>query len=190
MSKYFKKKDLFKKQKSNFLKKPIKMKKRNFKIKFKKFNFIQPNYKFALIINKATVFMFYNKFFFFFTPKVKRYFFLKKCFKYLFKAQTHISKYFFFKIKFFGKTFKWIFTRKKIKFKVQKAHKTFIIFKNWKFKKKKKFKFKIRYFLKKDFLNMKNNLKKIKPINIFTKKGLKLLKYIRYKKKGKISTYM
>lgn len=99
-------------------------------------------------------------------------------------------RYFFIKVRFYGKSFRWIFTKKKIKFKVQKAHKTYILFKHLRFSRKKKLKLKLRIFRVNDKTNMILNIKKIKYINLFTKKGLRVLKTKLYKKKGKISGYM
>lgn len=110
---------------------------------------------------------------------IKKYFWLISCFK-----------YFFLKLRFYGKTFKWIFSKKKIKFRVQKPHRSIILFKNLKFKKKKKLKFKLRIFNLRDKKAFINCIKQIKYINIFTKKGMRILKMPLNKKKGKVSGYM
>lgn len=138
---------------------------------------------------------------FFFFKKTSRFFmaapldwgsifFLKTPLRHRFKKTLHAFRYLFFKVKFFGKSFRWIFTKKKIKFKVQKAHKTYVLFKFLRFSKKKKFKFKVRayYFFEK--LKMNNFVKEVKYSNLFTRKGLRVLKTKFFKKKGKVSGYM
>lgn len=120
----------------------------------------------------------------------KNNFFLKKLYFNLFYEYINIFKYLFVKIKFYGKTFKWLFFKKRLKFKVQKAHKVLILFKYLQFKKKKKLKIKIRLYNFYDKYKLISILKKIKYINIFTKKGLRVLKTLFKKKRGKISSYV
>lgn len=133
----------------------------------------------------------YNKYFYFANPLLYPLSFtLKHSFKFKYKPFIGIFRYFFIKIRFYGKTFRWIFTKKKIKFKVQKAHKTYILFKHLRFSRKKKLKLKLRIFLLNDKTNMILCLKKIKYVNLFTKKGLRVLRTKLFKKKGKVSGYM
>lgn len=106
------------------------------------------------------------------------------------KEVFSVFRYFFLKVQFFGKTFRWVFYKNKIKFRVQRAHKVFLLVRSLRFKKKKKLKFKLRIFNKLDFCALISILKKIKYINIFTKKGLRVLKTRLKKKRGKISGYM
>lgn len=137
----------------------------------------------------------------FFLKKTKRFFasspldwspvfFLKTPLRHRFKKTLHAFRYLFFKVKFFGKSFRWIFTKKKIKFKIQKAHKTYVLFSHLRFTRKKKFKFKVRSYFIFDKKKMDNHVKKIKYSNLFTKKGLRVLKTKFFKKKGKVSGYM
>lgn len=139
------------------------------------------------------IFFYYtlNRYFYFSNPvSCSRAFVLGHSFIFKYKPFLAIFRYFFIKVRFYGKSFRWIFTKKKIKFKVQKAHKTYILFKYLKFARKKKLKLKLRIYRLNDKMNMILNIKKIKYINLFTKKGLRVLKTKLYKKKGKVSGYM
>lgn len=101
------------------------------------------------------------------------------------------DNYFFEKIKFTGKGYRIAFRKKKkiIKFYFGHSHDTIMFFRSILIKKPHKYK----------FLILKNSLKKIqalnklilsiKPINIYTNRGLRNSRQILAKRKGKKSTY-
>ena len=187
---------MFKKYSRFYLKKYNKInKKRNKKVydyySLENFKFYI-NFKHYIIKNKKTIYnLIYNKYFFYKLPNNNSKGFLNKLFfKKRFSSILSMFKYFFIKIKFYGKSFRWIFSKKKIRFKVLKSHYTYILIKHFRFKKKKKFKIKIKTFLVSDKKYYIDKLKYIKMIDVYTKKGLRVLKTVLPKKRGKISTYM
>lgn len=102
------------------------------------------------------------------------------------------SIYFFSKIKFKGKGFRIKFFKKikLIKFYFGRSHKTFILLKNLKKKKINKYKFILFHLKKKKLINTNKLIINIKPLNIYTLRGLKLSRQIIYKRKGKKGTYI
>lgn len=107
-----------------------------------------------------------------------------------FKIIFLMQRYIYLKMRFYGKTFKWLFYYRKVRFKVQKAHRSYLLFKNLIIKRKKKLKLKFRLLRLKDKTKFLISLNNIKPINIFTKRGFRVLKSKLFKKQGKISTYV
>lgn len=100
--------------------------------------------------------------------------------------------YFFSKIKFKGKGFRIKFFKKikLIKFYFGKSHKTFVFLKNIFKKKINKYKFLLYSLNKKRVLTSSKIITGIKPINIYTLRGLRNSKQIIYKRKGKKGTYI
>lgn len=172
------------------VKNPFKKKKLFF---FIKKNFHTTGFKKLIIKTQNNKLFSYNwnkRFYFKFWHENNLSYLCKTNFKKKYYCFLSIYKYFYIKLKFYGKTFRWIFSKKKIRFKVQKAHKTYVLFKYLKFKKKRKFKFKLRIYWITDKKKLINIIKKIKYVNLFTKKGLRILKTKLFKKKGKVSGYM
>lgn len=100
--------------------------------------------------------------------------------------------YFFIKIKFKGKGFKIKFNKKLklIKFFFGRSHKTFFKFKKIKFKKITKYKFLLKS-LNLSRLNKKaSNITYIKPVNLYTLRGIRVSRQFISKRKGKKSSYM
>lgn len=100
--------------------------------------------------------------------------------------------FFFKKIKFKGKGFRMRFFKKNkfVKFFFGKSHKTFIFFKKIIMKKINKYKF-ILKSINKNKLNINSKyVTNIKPINLYTLRGLRLSKQIIFKRKGKKGTYI
>lgn len=93
-------------------------------------------------------------------------------------------------INFVGKTYKILNKKKIMNMKFNRSHITYIFF-NQNFIKKKisKQKYKYKFFCTKNIKKLKNILNTVRKLNIFTLRGIKLSKSIKYKKKGKISTY-
>lgn len=108
----------------------------------------------------------------------------------LFRKELQSFFYVYLKLRFYGKTFKWLFFKRKLRFKVQKAHRSYILFKSMLIKRKKKLKLKFRLLSLKDKKRFWLCIKEIKPVNLFTKKGFRILKTVLRKKQGKISTYV
>jgi ribosomal protein L6P/L9E len=100
--------------------------------------------------------------------------------------------YFFIKIKFKGKGFKIKFNKKLklIKFFFGRSHMTFYKLKKIKLKKVNKYKFVLKSFslsrLKKDA----SNITYIKPVNVYTLRGIRVSRQHISKRKGKKSSYV
>lgn len=101
----------------------------------------------------------------------------------LFSFLNQFYKYKYFKVRFVGKGYK-IKKKKKIFFLLfNRSHRTRIWWRHIFFKKFKKYKM---YLKGTYFCNaLSHNLLKIRKINIFTKKGLRLTRQKKFKKKGK-----
>lgn len=100
--------------------------------------------------------------------------------------------YFFIKIKFKGKGFKIKFNKKLklIKFYFGRSHITFYKLKKIKLKKITKYKFMLKS-LNLSKLNMKaSNITYIKPVNLYTLRGIRTSRQTIRKRKGKKSSYM
>lgn len=110
----------------------------------------------------------------------------------LYKFFKSFNSFFFNKIKFKGKGFRIKFYKKikLVKFFFGKSHKTFYLFKNIKIKKINKYKFIILSLNKKKVNDISNNITKIKNINVYTLRGLRLSRQIINKRKGKKGTYI
>lgn len=113
-------------------------------------------------------------------------------FKQINKFLKTFEVYFFIKIKFKGKGFKIKFNKKLkiIKFYFGRSHMTFFKLKKIKLKKITKYKFILKNL---NFTKLKTNaskITKIKPINVYTLRGIRLAKQIIRKRKGKKSSYI
>jgi ribosomal protein L6P/L9E len=113
-------------------------------------------------------------------------------FKQINKFLKTFEFYFFIKIKFKGKGFKIKFNKKikLIKFYFGKSHITFFKLKRIKLKKITKYKFIIKNL---NFMKLKTNamrITKIKPMNVYTLRGIRLSKQTIKKRKGKKSSYI
>lgn len=168
----------------------FKLKKNYFKLQKKYISFFF--FDDSVILKNKTInfFYFWNNYLFQKYPNIQFHFFFNKFFKIKYLNILAPFRYFFLKLKFYGKTFKWVFNKKKIKFRIQKPHRSQILFKYLKFKKKRKLKFKLRILCNNDKKTFINLIKQIKYLNIFTKKGMRVLKTVYNKKKGKVSGYM
>lgn len=97
---------------------------------------------------------------------------------------------FFKKFSFVGKTYRFLKKKKKLRFIFNRAHRTIIYFNNFfKIRKKKKTKCKFWFFFFNDLGFFIGFLKKIRRVNIFTKRGIKINRLPFLKKKGKKSAY-
>lgn len=113
-------------------------------------------------------------------------------FKQMNKFFKTFELYFFIKIKFKGKGFKIKFNKKLkiIKFYFGKSHMTFFKLKRIKLKKITKYKFILKNL---NFVKLKTNatkITKIKPVNVYTLRGIRLSKQTIKKRKGKKSSYI
>lgn len=102
------------------------------------------------------------------------------------------ESYFFLKIKFKGKGFKIKFNKKLklIKFFFGRSHITFFKLKKIKLKKITKYKFLLKSI---NFNNLNKKSKEmtyIKPVNVYTLRGIRLSKQFIQKRKGKKSSYI
>ena len=103
-----------------------------------------------------------------------------------------VDCYFFLKIKFKGKGYKIKFFKKKkiMKFYFGRSHLTYVRYKRIILKKNLKYKFVLKSnnleFLKK----AGSTTLSVKPINIFTLRGLRIGRSIIYKRKGKKGSYI
>lgn len=115
--------------------------------------------------------------------------FEKKFFKKFLKS---LDSYFFLKIKFKGKGYKIKYKKKKklMKFFFNRSHKTLIKYKKIILKKNMKYKF----ILKSPNIEYLNNVAKIvtnvRPLNIFTNRGLRKSRFCVGKRKGKKGSYI
>jgi len=90
---------------------------------------------------------------------------------------------------FVGKTYKFYKKKFKVRYSFNRAYKTSLFFiKLIKIFKKKK-KYKIFFFFNTDFFFYVQVLKKIRKLNVFTRRGIKTSKLFVFKKKGKVSAY-
>lgn len=113
-------------------------------------------------------------------------------FKQINKFLKTFEFYFFIKIKFKGKGFKIKFNKKikLIKFYFGRSHITFFKLKKIKLKKITKYKFILKNL---NLSKLKTNsikITKIKPVNVYTLRGIRLSKQIIRKRKGKKSSYI
>ncbi len=127
----------------------------------------------------------------FFLNNIQRYTNLKieNKINFFFKS---LNSYFYSKIKFKGKGFRIKFFKKikLIKFFFGKSHKTFLYLKKVNKKKINKYKF-IIYNLNYKKLNLISKLIcKIKKLNFYTLRGLRISRQIIHKRKGKKGTYI
>jgi len=109
-----------------------------------------------------------------------------------YKFLEKLNIYYFLKIKFKGKGYKIGFYKKKkiINFYFGKSHKSIFIFNNIKIKKLSKYKF---ILLKNNFNLLKKisyKIIKIKKINEYTNRGLRLSRQIIIKRKGKKGSFV
>lgn len=102
------------------------------------------------------------------------------------------DNYFFKKIKFKGKGFRMRFLKKNklVKFFFGRSHKTFIIFKKIILKKISKYKFILKSINPKKLSDNSSLVTKIKPLNVYTLRGLRFSRQTIFKRKGKKGTYI
>jgi len=100
--------------------------------------------------------------------------------------------YFFSKIKFKGKGFRIRFLKKNklVKFFFGRSHKTFIFFKKIFLKKISKYKFILKSINKSKISVNSEMTRGIKPLNVYTLRGLRISRQIIFKRKGKKGTYI
>lgn len=100
--------------------------------------------------------------------------------------------YFFIKIKFKGKGFKIKFNKKLklIKFFFGRSHITYYKLKKIKLKKINKYKFLLKSFNLSKLKKTASNITFIKPMNLYTLRGIRLSRQYIYKRKGKKSSYI
>lgn len=112
--------------------------------------------------------------------------------KFLFKFLKSWDLYFFNKIKFKGKGFRMRFLKKNkfVKFFFGRSHKTFIWFKKIMMKKINKYKFVLKGLNKNNVIWNSNLVTKIKPLNMYTLRGLRKTRQTIFKRKGKKGTYI
>ncbi len=172
-----------------------------------KLNICLYNYNLLLINKNNTYIYIYNKIFYF-TIITKFYVFVEENSNAIIienfdsKKKKELEKkiietfiktwnvYFFQKIKFTGKGYKIKKKKKSIKFFFGRSHLTTIFFK--KISIRRLTKYKLFFFTKKyETIKFINSLiKKIRKINIYTKRGLRFSRQKIYKKTGKKSSYM
>lgn len=101
------------------------------------------------------------------------------------------DSYFFEKIKFKGKGYRIAFQKKKkiMTFYFGHSHDTIFIFRWVLIKKPHKYKFIIINNNLQKLKQLNKNILKIKPLNIYTKRGLRNFRQVIYKRKGKKSSY-
>ena len=102
-----------------------------------------------------------------------------------------LNYYFFTKIKFTGKGYRMAFRKKKkiINFYFGHSHNTIIMFRSIILKKPHKYKFLVFSNSKKKLIFLNKMILNIKPINIFTKRGLRNSRQIIFKRTGKKAGY-
>lgn len=101
------------------------------------------------------------------------------------------DSYFFEKIKFKGKGYRIAFKKKKkmMTFYFGHSHDTIFIFRWVLVKKPHKYKFIILNNNVKTLKILNRQILKIKPLNVYTKRGLRNFRQVIYKRKGKKSSY-
>ena len=123
-----------------------------------------------------------------YAPAVNNYkFYLKLLSNFLFSWNF----YFFKKIKFTGKGYRITFRKKKktIIFYFGHSHDTTILFRSVFIKKPHKYKFVIFKNSIKKINKLANMIVKIKPMNFYTKRGIRNSRQIIFKRKGKKNAY-
>lgn len=102
------------------------------------------------------------------------------------------ENYFFIKIKFKGKGFKIKFNKKLklIKFYFGRSHLTFFKLKKVKLKKITKYKFLLKSLNFEKLKTKSNKITCIKPVNVYTLRGIRLSRQFISKRKGKKSSYI
>lgn len=102
------------------------------------------------------------------------------------------ENYFFLKIKFKGKGFKIKFNKKLklIKFYFGKSHITFFKLKTLKLKKITKYKFLLKNLNFNKLKKKASEMTYIKPVNVYTLRGIRLSRQFISKRKGKKSSYI
>lgn len=111
------------------------------------------------------------------------------------RANTFLKtfeSYFFVKIKFKGKGFKIKFNKKLklIKFYFGRSHMTFFKLNKIKLKKVTKYKFVLKGLNFSKLKRKSSEITWIKPVNVYTLRGIRLSKQIIRKRKGKKSSYI
>lgn len=103
-----------------------------------------------------------------------------------------LNIYFFFKIKFKGKGYRIRFYKKNkiVKFYFGKSHITFFFFKKLILKKISKYKFILKSPNQFNLKNTALKISRIKPINVYTLRGLRIARQKIFKRKGKKGSYI
>lgn len=145
------------------------------------------SYKFGVFniyLNSFLCFLFKFKFFVFKINITSTFFLLNN-------LKTIFSFFFVKRRRFFfvGKTYKFYKKKSKIRYYFNRSHKTILYFFKLISILKKKKKYKIFFFSSADFFFYINFIKRIRKLNIFTRRGIKTSKLFLFKKKGKISSY-
>lgn len=145
------------------------------------------SYKFGsfnIYLNKFLCFLFRFKFFVF-KINITSTFFLLNNLKAIFTLFFVKRRRFFF----VGKSYKFYKKKSKIRYYFNRSHKTILYFFKLITILKKKKKYKIFFFSSLDFFFYINYIKRIRKLNVFTRRGIKTSKLFLFKKKGKISSY-
>jgi ribosomal protein L6P/L9E len=113
-------------------------------------------------------------------------------FKQINKFLKTFEFYFFLKIKFKGKGFKIKFNKKLkiIKFYFGRSHITFFKLKKIKLKKVTKYKFVLKSLNFNKLKKKSTEITWIKPVNVYTLRGIRISKQLISKRKGKKSSYI
>ena len=100
--------------------------------------------------------------------------------------------FFFSKIKFKGKGFRMRFFKKNkfVKFFFGKSHKTFILFKKLIMRRINKYKFILKSIKNNKIKINSNYAVNIRPLNLYTLRGIRTTRQIVFKRKGKKGTYI
>lgn len=117
---------------------------------------------------------------------------LKKSINLINKILFSFEDYFFKKIKFKGKGFRLRIKKRKkaIKFLFGHSHLNILFLKNVKLKKSGKYKFVIKNSQSEQLNKISKKICLIKPINVFTNRGIRQHRQIIFKRKGKKGSYM
>lgn len=106
------------------------------------------------------------------------------------RPQIQVYKVTSLDVFFTGKTYKWLYKKHSWRFLFNRAHVTYLFFKNpIIIQKQAKAKVRIFFNLTQDATTIRSYLYKIRRYNIFTQRGIKVKGSIFFKKRGKISTY-
>lgn len=147
-------------------------------------------YKFTFIGNKKAI----NIDMELYCIRIKYNIFIENIFSYkqINKFLRTFEFYFFIKIKFKGKGFKIKFNKKikLIKFWFGRSHITFYKLRKIKLKKITKYKFLLRNFNLPELNRIASRITYVKPVNVYTLRGIRVSRQYISKRKGKKSSYV